>query len=300
MPQVDAQPSPSIKGLRRWMGDFSVLVKLRLTLLVLATTVAGFYLGKRDDVGWVAGLHVLWGTGLVAAGAAALNQLLEIKADSRMRRTQDRPLPAGRIGEQDALLMGVLLSGFGLSWLFLLVNPLSALLAALTLAAYLFLYTPAKKLSALNTLIGAVPGALPPVIGWTGATGRIDAGAVVLFGLLFLWQMPHFLAIAWLYREDYARGGFRMLTLDDETGRSTGIKSALYGLLLLPVAAAPWWLGQGGVAGLVVGLLFTSAYAAAALHMALRPGKATARTLFFTSLAYLPAMLILLALDKQG
>jgi len=300
MNERNPTPSASPRGFRTLWDDFSVLVKLRLTLLVLGTTLGGFYLGKTAGVSWTTGLHVLWGTGLVAAGAAALNQLLEIKADARMRRTQDRPLPGGRIGEQDALFFGVSLSGFGLVWLGLLVNPLSSCLAALTLGSYLFVYTPSKKISPLNTLIGAVPGALPPVIGWAGATGQLGSGAAFLFALLFLWQMPHFLAIAWLYREDYARGGFRMLTLLDESGKSTGIKSACYAVLLLPAVVSAWWLGLEGTVYLAGSLLVTAIYAAAAVKMALRPGKDTARTLFFASLLYLPLMMVLMALDKTG
>lgn len=296
-PPTSASPA---QGLRNRWGDFSELVKLRLTLLVLSTTLAGFYMGKTPAITWGLGLHVLWGTGLVAAGAAALNQLLEIKADARMRRTQDRPLPAGRIGEQDALLFGVLLSGFGIAWLVVLVNPLSAALAALTLVSYLFVYTPTKKISPLNTLIGAVPGAIPPVIGWAGATDTLGAEAAILFAILFLWQMPHFLAIAWLYREDYARGGFQMLTLHDESGKKTGIKSAVYAVLLIPVVVGPWCLDMDGMVYLVGGLAVTLAYAAAAFRMALQPGKATARTLFFASLLYLPLILIFMAIDKHG
>jgi len=291
---------PAARGFRPMWDDFSELIKLRLTLLVLATTVAGFYLGKNHDDSWATGMHVFWGTGLVAAGAAALNQLLEIKADARMRRTQDRPLPAGRIGEQDALFLGVLLAGLGISWLLLVVNLLTAALAALTLASYLFIYTPTKKLSPLNTLIGAVPGALPPVIGWAGATGKLGPEALILFAILFLWQMPHFLAIAWLYREDYARGGFQMLTLHDESGKKTGIKSAAYAVLLLPVVVGPWWLGMEGLVYLAGSLLLTTAYAGAAIKMAVLPGKTTARTLFFASLFYLPLILILMAVDKTG
>lgn len=300
MNERNPTPSAPPRGFRTLWDDFSVLVKLRLTLLVLGTTLGGFYLGKTPDISWTTGLHVLWGTGLVAAGAAALNQLLEIKADARMRRTQDRPLPGGRIGEQDALFFGVFLSGFGLVWLGLLVNPLSSCLAALTLGSYLFIYTPSKKISPLNTLIGAVPGALPPVIGWAGATERLGPEAGFLFALLFLWQMPHFLAIAWLYRDDYARGGFRMLTLTDESGKSTGIKSACYAVLLLPAVVSAWWLGLEGLVYLSGSLLVTALYAAAAVKMALRPGKDTARTLFFASLLYLPLMMLLMAVDKTG
>lgn len=280
--------------------DLAELAKLRLTGLVLLTTMAGFYLGRNESTPHLLALHVLLGTGLVAAGAAILNQLLEIQPDGRMRRTRTRPLPAGRIREQQALLLGVLAAGLGIAWLAVTTTPLASLIATLTLLVYLALYTPLKRLSPLNTLVGAVPGALPPVIGWTAVRGSAGPEAWSLFALLFLWQMPHFLAIAWLYRDDYAAGGFRMLTLHDATGRSTGIKAAVYAALLLPATAWPWLLGIGGPVYLAGGLLAGAAYFVLALRMALRPETATARALFFASLLHLPVVMILLVADRAG
>lgn len=285
-------------ALRSRSRDLAELLKVRLTTLVLVTTVAGFYLGRTEETPGARLWAVLIGTGLVAGSAAAFNQLLEIRADSRMRRTRERPLPGGRMDERDALFIGALCAGTGLVLLALASHVLSALLAALTLALYIGLYTPLKRVSSLNTLVGAIPGAIPPVIGYTAATGRLDATAGVLFAILFLWQMPHFLAIAWLYRDDYAAGGFRMLTLRDPSGHLTGVKSAVYALLLLPATALPALMGRAGWSATAVCLLASGAYAWTALSMALHPSSRSARTLFLASLAYLPIVLLALVLDR--
>jgi protoheme IX farnesyltransferase len=297
----DSSPTPaktSGGATAAWARDLGELLKIRLTTLVLATTLAGFYLGRGPETPGLRALAVLVGTGLVAGGAAAFNQLLEARADARMRRTRDRPLPGGRMDERDALFIGALCSGTGLVLLALTCHLLSALLAALTLALYIGLYTPLKRISSLNTLIGAIPGALPPVIGYAAAAGRIDTLAAVLFAILFLWQMPHFLAIAWLYRDDYAAGGFRMLTLHDPTGHATGIKSAVYALLLLPATALPALAGRAGWTATAVCLLAGGTYAWTALAMARHPSPRSAKTLFLASLAYLPVVLLALVLDR--
>ena len=197
-------------------ADFCELVKARLTALVVVTTLAGFYMGWSGAMDWRRLFNALFGTWLVASGSAALNELLERRTDAAMHRTRDRPLPSGRMSPDAALLIGFGLVVGGLAYLALLVNLLAATLAAVTMATYLFAYTPLKRRTPLNTLVGAIPGALPPVIGWAAATGTLDKGAWTLFAILFCWQMPHFLAIAWLYREDYARAGFVMLPNVDE------------------------------------------------------------------------------------
>jgi len=300
MPHSPDQPAKATaaRPAAAWARDLGELLKLRLTTLVLITTMAGFYLGKTAATPGLLALAALLGTGLVAGGAAALNQLLEIRADARMRRTRERPLPGGRMDERDALFIGTLCSGSGLVLLALTCNLLSALLAALTLALYIGLYTPLKRISSLNTLVGAIPGAIPPVIGYAAASQRLDLFAAVLFALLFLWQMPHFLAIAWLYRDDYAAGGFRMLTLHDASGHSTGVKSALYALLLFPACLLPALCGLAGWTATSACLLATAAYAWTAISMARHPSPRSAKTLFLASLAYLPVILLALVLDK--
>jgi protoheme IX farnesyltransferase len=299
VPDSSPIPTPTIAAATAaWVRDLGELIKIRLTTLVLATTLAGFYLGRGPETPGLCALAVLVGTGLVAAGASAFNQLLETRADARMRRTRHRPLPSGRMDERDALFIGALCSGTGLVVLALTCHFLSALLAALTLTLYIGLYTPLKRISSLNTLIGAIPGALPPVIGYAAASGRIDALAAVLFAILFLWQMPHFLAIAWLYRDDYAAGGFRMLTLHDPTGHATGIKSFLYALLLLPTTTLPALAGLTGWIATAVCLLASGTYTWTALSMARHPSPRSAKTLFLASLAYLPVVLLSLVLDR--
>src|SRR5713101_9149103 len=199
---------------RRRLFDFAELVKARLTLLVLLTTAAGFYLGAQSPINYAALFHVVFGTAAAAAGAAALNQWWERKLDTLMRRTRTRPVPAGRMRPAEALTLGGVLSIFGVGYLEVVCNVLSATLATLSIVIYIFGYTPLKRASTANTIVGAIPGAIPPMIGWAAARGAIEAGAWSLFAILLLWQLPHFFAIAWLYREDYARAGFRMISSD--------------------------------------------------------------------------------------
>ena len=200
----------------------SDLVKARLTTLVLLTTLVGYYLGWRGPMNFALMLHLLAGTGLVASGAAALNQLLEREYDARMRRTMDRPLPSGRLQPGAVMIFGGACSVAGLVWLAVWVNPLTSVIGAVTLVSYLFIYTPLKRVTWLNTPIGAIPGALPPLMGWTAARGELSGEGWALFAIVAFWQLPHFFAIAWMYREDYARAGFKMLPLVDADGRRTG------------------------------------------------------------------------------
>src|SRR5882672_8551109 len=223
--------------------DLVELVKARLTLLVLLTTAVGFYLGAEGPINFVALLHTVFGTAAAAAGAAALNQWWEYNLDALMGRTRSRPVPAGRMRPRDAVILGSALSIFGVAYLAFVCNALSAALAAITIIIYIFGYTPLKRVSTFNTALGAVPGALPPMIGWAAARGTLNAGAWMLFAILFFWQLPHFFAIAWMYRDDYARAGFQMIASDDPTGERSASQSVLFCILLLVLAGLPGFVG---------------------------------------------------------
>mgnify|MGYP000342013116 CR=1 FL=1 len=274
------------------------LVKARLTSLVLLTTAVGFYMGSPGPVDVARWLHTLVGTGLLAAGAAALNQFLERDLDALMRRTQDRPLPSGRITPGTALVFGGVISMLGLAWLALQTTLAAAALGALTLALYLGVYTPLKRVSTLNTVVGAVPGALPPLIGWAAATGEVSAGGWALFALQFFWQIPHFLAIAWLYRDDYARAGLKMLPVLDLEGERTGLQSIGHALGLLTVSLSPFVLGLAGAAYLAGAFALGVVLLGLAVRFARRLELAHARWLFLASVIYLPAVLGLMVLDR--
>ena len=274
------------------------LVKARLTSLVLLTTLVGFYMGSRGPVNYALMVHALVGTALVACGAAALNQLIEREHDGRMRRTEGRPLPAGRVQPDTVLIFGGVLAAAGLVHLTLAVNPLTGFLGAITLGSYLFVYTPLKRVTTLNTAIGAIPGALPPLMGWTAATGEVTLGGWSLFAVLFFWQLPHFLAIAWMYREDYERGGFRMLPVVDRDGSRTGRQAISHTLGLLPVSLSPVLLKLAGPiyfsGALVLGIIFLWF----AVQFARTLTLPRARKLFLFSVLYLPILLGLLVVDK--
>ena len=262
------------------------------------TTAAGFLLATPPgELPWAGLIHTVVGTALVAAGSGALNQFVERELDRRMKRTARRPLPGGRMEPDNALLWGALLGAGGILELALAVNPLTALIAAGTLVAYVFAYTPLKTHTSLATIVGAVPGAAPPLIGWTGASGEFGLGGWVLFALLFLWQLPHFLSIAWLYREDYRNAGMRLLTIDDPDFGRTARQSALWTVALLPVSLAPAAVGLAGGVYLVGALLLGGAFLAVALAFARRPRVASARRLLLASVAYLPAVLAVLVGD---
>lgn len=277
--------------------DYLELVKPRLTLLVLIVVALSAWLAA-PGAGLAALVHAVVGTGLVAAGASALNMLLERHCDARMQRTWNRPLPSGRLRPRDVALFGALLTAGGLALLFWLTTPLAALLAALTSASYLGLYTPLKRVTTLNTQIGAVPGAMPALIGWAAVRGTLDPGAWAIFMIVYVWQLPHFLSIAWLYREDYARGGFRMLPGVDPAGQATGRQAALGALALLPVSLLPALAGVAGavygVGALLLGLFFVRR----ALAFAWSRSPAAARGLLRASLLYLPLLLALMFLDQ--
>jgi protoheme IX farnesyltransferase len=267
------------------------LTKPRLNLLVLITTLAGLYLAEPAGVSTSLLVHTLVGSALVAGGAAALNQVFERTTDALMRRTRNRPLAAGRLGAAEGSALGAVLSIAGLVELAVFTNPTAAAVAGVTLASYVFLYTPLKTRTSLATLIGAVPGALPPVIGWTAATGSISGPAIVLFGIVFLWQMPHFLAIAWMYRDDYARAGIPLLPVLEPDGRRTGYQALLYSAVLWPVSLLPVITGLAGLPYSVVATVLGFLYIGLSVRFAQERSPATARRLFLFSIFYLALLL---------
>ena len=279
-------------------ADFLALTKPRIVALVLVTVAAGFAAAPAGAVSSpVALLHTLIGAALVAAGTNALNQVLERDIDALMKRTARRPLPSGRLRLNEAAWFAWGAGLVGIVYLAALVNPTTALLAAATLGIYVFMYTPLKRRSSISTLVGAVPGALPVLGGWAAAGAALDARALVLFWILFLWQLPHFLALSWLYRDDYARGGLRMLSVEDPDGRATFRQATLYSLALLPVSLAPAVFGMAGGAYFVAALTLSVVYVAASVAATMAPSVRAARRLFLTSLVYLPVLLGLLILD---
>ena len=287
-------------GARGRPGDFVELTKPRVTTLVLVTTLVGFYLGSRGALDIVLLLNTLLGTALVAAGTSALNQYAEREQDGLMLRTRGRPLPAGRMEPVHALLFATGISAAGLLHLALAVNLLTAGLAALTLSSYVLVYTPLKRVSSLCTLVGAIPGALPPLGGWTAAQGEVAAGGIVLFAILFVWQLPHSLSIAILYRDDYARGGFRLLPVVDPDGGSTGRQILAHCLVLLPLSLMPSMVEVSGevyfYGALALGIVLT----ACAVPIVLNPTARAARRLLLASVIYLPVLLCLMALDRTA
>lgn len=280
-------------------GLWAELFKARLTSLVLLTTLVGFYLGQRGGMNWLLLVNALLGTGLLACGAAALNQYLERDFDALMERTADRPLPAGRIQPQMVVVLGGVISVAGLLWLAFGVNLLTAVLGAVTLISYLFIYTPLKRKTTLNTAIGAIPGALPPLMGWTAARGDLSIEGWALFAILFFWQLPHFLAIAWMYREDYAKGGFVMLPLVDRDGARTGRSAVSHTLGLLPVSLSPFVFQVSGALYLFGALLLGLVFLWCAMRFARQLDRLSARRLFFASILYLPLLLGLMVFDKR-
>jgi protoheme IX farnesyltransferase len=287
--------APSRHGV---IADLAELVKARLTLLVLLTTAVGFYLGSGSPINYAALFHVVLGTAAAAAGAAALNQWWERTPDALMRRTRTRPIPAGRMLPRQALALGIVLSVFGVVYLAIVCNALSAALTAITVGIYIFAYTPLKRATTGNTAVGAVPGAIPPMIGWAAALGNIGGGAWALFAIVFLWQLPHFFAIAWMYREDYSRAGFRMISSDDLSGERSASQSVFFCILLLVIAGLPAFLGIASFVYLAIELLLGGLFIAAAMRfLRLRTANA-ARLLFLASIIYLPLLLGALVLTK--
>jgi protoheme IX farnesyltransferase len=291
---------PAVPLERGWtMADLAQLVKARLTFLVLITTAVGFYAGWRGAMDFVALMHAVLGTALAAGGAAALNQWWEHQFDAIMLRTQMRPIPSGRMLPREGLIVGTVLGVGGVIYLAVAVNSLSALLAAATIIIYLFAYTPLKRISTANTLVGAIPGALPPLIGWAAARNDLAFPAWSLFAILFFWQLPHFFAIGWMYREDYARAGFVMLSGRDLKGARTGRQSIFFTVLLLVASVTPVWFGMVSLLYLPIALSLGGLFLALAFRFQTQRSLPTARQLFFGSIIYLPLLLGALVLTKQ-
>jgi protoheme IX farnesyltransferase len=292
---------PTVVPLERgWtMADLAQLVKARLTFLVLLTTAVGFYAGWQGPMDFVALLHAVFGTALAAAGAAALNQWWEYKFDAIMVRTQTRPIPSGRMSPREGFILGAILGIGGVIYLAVAVNWISALLAAATIGIYLFAYTPLKRITTANTLVGAIPGALPPLIGWAAARNDLALPAWTLFAILFFWQLPHFFAIGWMYREDYVRAGFVMLSGKDQEGERTGRQSAFFSVLLLVASVTPIWCGIVSLVYLPIALSLGTLFLALAFRFQRQRNLPTARHLFFASITYLPLLLGALVFTKR-
>jgi protoheme IX farnesyltransferase len=274
------------------------LTKPRITFLIVLTSAAGFCLGARGAVNYLVFTHAMIGIALLSSGIATLNQFMERDLDGLMRRTESRPLPSGRLAPFEALWFGITLTLVAELYLAVSVNVLTAILGLTVISGYLFLYTPLKTRTSLSTALGAFPGAMPPLMGWTAARGEIDIAAWVLFAILFLWQFPHFLAIAWMYREDYGRAGICMLPVVEPDGRVTGQQIILYSLMLVPVSLLPTFLGVSGkvylVAALILGLLFL----ASSVRAALSKSNQHARQLLLASVLYLPLLFGVMVLNR--
>lgn len=270
------------------LADYVAIAKPRLNFLVVATAAAGYYLGDTGDAGWVRAASAIVGTALVAAGASALNQVLERHTDRLMERTRLRPLADGRLGVREAVVFALATSAIGLALLAAGANVLSAFVAFATLVTYVAIYTPLKPLTSFATVVGAVPGALPPMIGWAAATGHLTREAWILFAIVFLWQMPHFLAIAWLYREDYARAGFPLLPVTEPDGHSTARQVLAYGAVLIPVSLVPTAIGLANPIYFAGALVLGVTYLLLGAQFARRRERVPALRLFIGSIVYLP------------
>jgi protoheme IX farnesyltransferase len=297
-PVLIEAPEVPVDVERNWFAIFSELFKARLTFLVLLTTIVGFYIGFQGRVDYLLMVHTLLGTALVASGASALNQLLERDYDAKMRRTQTRPLPSGKLQPQTVLFVGAGTALIGLIYLAAAVNQLTSLIGAITLVSYVFIYTPLKRVTWLNTAIGAIPGALPPLMGWTAARGELSREGWALFAILAFWQLPHFLAIAWIYRDEYAKAGFQMLPVIDPQGHRTSRQAVSHTLGLLPVSLSPFLFKLAGPIYLAGAIVLGLAFLWFAVQFSRQLTVQRARQLFFASILYLPLLLTLMVLDK--
>lgn len=286
--------------LRTRLSDYWALTKPRLNALVVMTTFVGFYLASSRPMDLLLLLHTVLGTFIVAGGASALNQVWERENDARMRRTQNRPLPTGRLAMRDGVLFGVLMGLSGTLYLLFAVNLLTAVLGFLSFVIYVLVYTPMKARSAWNTVMGAISGALPPVMGWTAVRDTLGLEPLVLFAILFFWQHPHFFALSWKYREDYRQGGFRMLSFNDESGNRSGLVMIFMAAPLLPLAAALTPLGLTGTLYMYVSFVLGMMYLLACVYFASFRTEKTAGKAFFASLIYLTLLLVVMLGDKQG
>lgn len=285
---------------RRWarIGDMFELTKPRLTLLSVLTTLAGYYVATTGELDVMRLVHTLLGTFLVGGGCGAMNMYAEREFDLQMRRTANRPIPSGRVSPTDALIFGITLSLAGLIYLTLAVNVAAGLVATATFVSYVFWYTPMKRRTTLNTVIGGIPGALPPVIGWVAVRGHLGPEAWILFAVLFFWQMPHFLALAWMYRKDYERAGYKMLPVVDPTCASTSRQILLYTTALLPVSLIPTLFGIAGAVYFVGALVLGIVFVFFAVRLAIYRQNLNAKWVFHYSLIYLPLLLLIMALDR--
>ena len=288
----------ALAGSRRRVQDYLELSKPRLVFMILVTAFAGFFLGAGENTDYLLLVPMLTGTALSAAGTLALNQLMERQVDGRMERTRRRPLPGGRVQPIEALLFGFVTVTLGLMVLAVEVDALSALITAFITTTYLLIYTPLKQKTSLCSVVGAVPGALPPLIGWAVAAGGLGVEAWTLFGILFLWQISHNLAIAWLYRDDFARGGIKFLPVIDPEGLSTGRHVVGHSLALLVVSLMPTMLGLAGVLYFIVAISLGLSFLSCSFILAIFRTEAAARRLLMASLIYLPVLLLVMALDR--
>lgn len=287
------------KGFGSGVRALLELFKLRMTAHILITTVVGFYLASPPEFNWVLLGWTLLGTGLLAMAAFSFNQAIEKRYDAVMERTQKRPLPSERLGLATAWTAGALITVTGTALLWWQANPLTAFLGALTVVLYAAVYTPLKRLTTFNTLVGSIPGAIPPLMGWTAAQNHPGTGGWLLFLLLFFWQLPHFLALAWMYKDDYRRGGYRMLSLVDESGATCFRQILIQSLLLLPVSVFPFLYGIAGPWYLLVALASGIFLVILALRLQRTGLRSHAVHVFLWSIAYLPIVLVAMALDKQ-
>ena len=298
MKEISVELTNTAAAEKSGLAVFSDLVKARLTTLVLLTTAVGFYIGWRGEMDWLLLFNTLAATGLVAAGASALNQWLERDYDAKMRRTQSRPLPSGRLQPATVAIFGGVTSVVGLIYLGLAVNLLTSVLGAVTLVSYLFIYTPLKRVTWLNTAIGAIPGALPPLMGWTAARNELSGAGWTLFAILALWQLPHFFAIAWIYRDEYAKAGFVMLPNVDSDGRHTGQQTVSNTLALFIVSLCPFLFKMAGTVYLAGAVTLGAGFLFCAIQFSRQLTLARARQLFLASILYLPLLLALMVFDK--
>ncbi len=304
MKELAIEPGDATAGVivrqtvRERMSAYLELTKPRITFLIVLTAAAGFSLASKGSLNYVVFSNAMIGIALLSSGIATINQYMERDLDLLMRRTADRPLPSQRLMPWEALLFGTTLTVIAELYLAVLVNPLSAVLGLTVIAGYLFAYTPLKTRTSLSTMVGAFPGAVPPLIGWTAARGEINLEAWVLFAILFLWQFPHFLAIAWMYREDYGRAGILMLPVVEPEGRVTGQQIVVYTIMLLPVSLLPAFIGISGRVYLygaaVLGLLFLFS----SIRAAISKSRQSARQLLLASVIYLPLLFLLMVLDR--
>ena len=297
-PQVTRFPNGQGSHARRWISDVSELCKARITLMVLVTTLVGFLFGWHGPLDLLYLFQTLGGTALAASGAAALNQVFEVELDARMRRTRNRPLPGRRMTLDEGLIIGITCSVGGIFWLSFATNLYAGILSALTIGVYVFVYTPLKRVTTLNTIVGAIPGALPPVIGWTAARGQASFESWILFAILFLWQMPHFLSISWLYREDYKQAGFVMLASFDPACQVTGRQSLLYTMGLISVSFLPAMLELTSFWYLPIAAIMGGYFLLMAFRFAISGTDQAARRLFVASIVYLPVTLAALAFAR--